>query len=300
VTGDGGILCAGRIYCDLVFSGLDGGPVPGREVFADRLALRAGGGAYITAAYLSALGCDVGLMGVLPAPPFTVPVTQEMAQNRVTSHCTDPAPADDPQITVALAHGGDRAFVTRRCGAALVLQKGAALPAARHLHIGELTTALDHPDLIGAARGQGMTISLDCSWDTQALADPRAPAVIASVDLFLPNSAEAEALRQNGIAVAPRVASIVKRGNQGAVAIAAGGATQSAPACAATVQDTTGAGDAFNAGFLSAWLAGRPLAECLARANHCGALAVARLGGAGHLPDLRELVGDPVQVPGVE
>jgi sugar/nucleoside kinase (ribokinase family) len=298
VTGDGGILCAGRIYCDLVFSGLDGGPVPGREVFADRLALRAGGGAYITAAYLSALGCDVGLMGVLPAPPFTVPVTQEMAQNRVVSHCTDPTQGDDPQITVALAHGGDRAFVTRRCGAALVLHKGAALPAARHLHIGELTTALDHPDLIAAARGQGMTISLDCSWDGRALADSRAAEIIASVDLFLPNGAEMDALQRNGIAVAPQVASIVKRGNQGAVVIASDGARQSAPACAATVQDTTGAGDAFNAGFLSAWLTGQPLADCLARANCCGALAVARLGGAGHLPDLKDLATHPV--PGTE
>ena len=134
--------------------------------------------------------------------------------------------------------------------------------------------------------------------DAQALADPRAPATIASVDLFLPNSAEAEALNQNGIAASPLVACIIKRGDQGAVAIAAGGARLSAPACTATVQDTTGAGDAFNAGFLSAWLADRPLVECLARANHCGALAVARLGGAGHLPDLRDLGAQPAQLPG--
>jgi len=300
VTGKDTILCAGRIYCDLVFSGLKGGPEPGREVFADRLALCAGGGAYITAAYLSALGRDAALLGVLPVPPFAAAVTTEMAQNRVTSLCTEPEPGADPQVTVALAQGGDRTFVTRRSGAALDLQKGAALPDAGHLHIGELTTALEHPDLIGAARAQGMTVSLDCSWDAEALADRRAQACIASVDLFLPNAAEAEALKQNGIIAAPRVATIVKRGDQGAVAIAGGGAPLSVPACSATVLDTTGAGDAFNAGFLSAWLAGHRLADCLTRANRCGALAVARLGGAGALPDLTDLAADPAPAKGAE
>lgn len=298
MSGSGTILCAGRIYCDLVFSGLDGGPRPGRELFADRLALCAGGGAYITAAYLSALGLDAALMGVLPAAPFAAAVVAEMAQNRVASQCTAPEPGADPQVTVALAHGGDRAFVTRRSGAALALEHGADLPDARHLHIGELTTALEHPGLIAAARRQGMSVSLDCSWDDAALADPRAADAIASVDLFLPNTAEAEALKQNGIAMAPRVATVVKCGDRGGIAIAADGARVSAPACPATVLDTTGAGDAFNAGMLSAWLTGLALGACLARANRCGALAVARLGGAGHLPDLSAMTADHATLPG--
>ena len=289
MTGNGRILCVGRIYCDLVFSGLDAGPAPGREVFAERLALCAGGGAYITAAYLSALGQEASLLGVLPGAPFTGHVTREMAENGVISHCTGQAPGEDPQITVALAHDGDRAFVTRRSGAALVLQKGAGLPGAAHLHIGELTTALEHPDLIGVARGQGMTVSLDCSWDARALTDPRAAGLIAAVDLFLPNRAEMQALTENAIAVAPRVAVVVKCGAEGAEAIPAGGAALSCPASPADPLDTTGAGDAFNAGFLVAWRAGRDLADCLALANRCGALAVARLGGAGQLPDLRDL-----------
>jgi len=41
--GDGGtgkgVLCAGRLYCDLVMHGLPGMPVPGTEVYADGLTL---------------------------------------------------------------------------------------------------------------------------------------------------------------------------------------------------------------------------------------------------------------------
>lgn len=277
------ILCAGRIYCDLVFSGLDAAPMPGREVFAEGLALRAGGGAYITAAYLSALGCDAGLMGVLPAAPFGDCVTREMAQNRVRSHCTG-AEDGDPQITVALVQGGDRSFVTRRVGAAIV---DGELPPARHLHIGELTTALEHPELIAQARAAGMSVSLDCSWDAGALASPRAAAAIASVDIFLPNAAEVTALRANGIAMHPALMTVIKRGAEGATLIGADGTQHDCAAIPTTPVDTTGAGDAFNAGFLSAWLDGADLADALALANRCGSIAVARIGGAGALPDLR-------------
>lgn len=277
------ILCAGRIYCDLVFSGLESGPEPGREVFADRLALCAGGGAYITAAYLSALGAEAGLMGVLPAAPLGACVTREMAVNRVASHCTQAADGD-PQITVALAQGGDRSFITRRVGAAIAQ---ADLPPARHLHIGELTTALAHPGLIAKARSRGMTVSLDCSWDADALADPRAAEAIASVDIFLPNAAEMAALAEAGIAVDPVLMTVVKRGAEGATLIGADRARLGAAATPATPIDTTGAGDAFNAGFLAAWLDGADLEDALRLANRCGAIAVGRIGGAGALPDLR-------------
>ena len=58
------ILTTGRVYADLIFSGLDAAPAPGREVFADRLALVPGGGPFITASYAAALGLPPALWGV--------------------------------------------------------------------------------------------------------------------------------------------------------------------------------------------------------------------------------------------
>lgn len=283
----GRILSAGRIYCDLVFTRLDDSPAPGREVFAEGLSLFAGGGAYITAAYLSALGHGSGLIGTLPASPFDAIVLAEMAANGVTSFCRSAPQDSDPQITVAMVHGADRAFVTRRSGKALRLD--GALPAARHLHLGEITTARDHPELIAAARAAGMTLSLDCSWDARALSDRGLADVIAAVDLFFPNEAELAELLRHGIPVAPRVATVLKQGARGAELRPAKGMVQHCPALKAEVQDTTGAGDAFNAGFLSAWLDGQSGADCLARGAVCGAIAVARVGGAGALPPLHHL-----------
>lgn len=282
------ILCAGRVYCDLVFTGLDGAPEPGREVFADALKICAGGGAYITSAYLAALGETVGLVGMLPTSPFGGVVAAEMQQNGVHSFCEQTI-GEDAQLTAALVTSKDRAFVTRRVGAAVPQGQVDNLPDARHLHIGELTTALEHPDLLRAAQASGMTISLDCSWDGQVLARPDLADIISLVDLFLPNEDEAEALETYCTHVQPRLATIVKRGAKGATCLRTGRTPVHAPGHSVQVKDTTGAGDAFNAGFLSAWLSGQSMEKALELGNACGATAVARVGGAGALPNLSDL-----------
>ena len=53
--------------------------------------------------------------------------------------------------------------------------------------------------------------------------------------------------------------------------------------------DTTGAGDSFNAGFLHAWLEGRPLADSLRAGVACGALSTRALGGTAAQPTATEL-----------
>lgn len=288
MTGRMPILCAGRVYCDLIFTGLDDTPQPGREVYADALKICAGGGAYIAAAYLAALGNDVGLAGMLPAAPFGAVVDAEIRQNRVRSYCQQ-TEDHDAQLTAALVTATDRAFITRRVGAAVPQSMIDNLPDAKHLHIGEMTTALEHPDLLFAARARDMTISLDCSWDGQTLDRSDLSDIISLVDIFLPNEDEAKALQTRCAKAQPRLATIIKQGSKGATCLHAGHEAVHAPGHSVEVKDTTGAGDAFNAGFLSAWLGGHSMERALQLGNACGATAVARIGGAGSLPDLSTL-----------
>jgi ribokinase/sulfofructose kinase len=56
------------------------------------------------------------------------------------------------------------------------------------------------------------------------------------------------------------------------------------PAFDVEVRDTTGAGDCFNAAFVSAWLHGWPLREMARFACAAAALSVQAIGARGGLP----------------
>ena len=55
------------------------------------------------------------------------------------------------------------------------------------------------------------------------------------------------------------------------------------PAFSVTAEDSTGAGDAFRAGLIYAYLQEWSLARCVQFASGCAALTCTKLGGAGHV-----------------
>ena len=194
-----------------------------------------------------------------------------------------------PQPTVALVKGGERAFVSRRASTSRPssLEKALSAPDIAHLHIAEFATLKDNPDLIAMAKDRGLTVSLDPSWDDQLI---RRNAgffeACAGVDIFFPNVAEGEALTGEASPEAilctlqkyfPLV--VLKRGEHGAMA-SRGAACISAEALPVTVVDTTGAGDAFNAGFLHSWLGTSDVERSLRSGIEAGALSVQSAGGA--------------------
>ena len=72
---------------------------------------------------------------------------------------------------------------------------------------------------------------------------------------------------------------VIKLGAAGAAVGDADGVRLKLPAPMVKVVDTTGAGDAFAAGFLSAELRGGHLETCLRRGIEAGSAAVATIGG---------------------
>ena len=211
------VVCVGRLYCDLIFNGLSRMPRLGEELFAEGLTLAAGGG-YITAAYLASLGRPVSLVATLPADPFGAVVAAEMTETGINSRFCRSAPAGtDPQMTVALVHDGDRAFVTRRVGPAIGEDNRAWRdePDAGHLYIGELATLVEQPWLAREAKSRGMTVSLDCSWDDAVFLADGLSDLIAGSDVFLPNEAEAKRLEECGVSLPASMIAVVKKGAGG-------------------------------------------------------------------------------------
>jgi sulfofructose kinase len=77
---------------------------------------------------------------------------------------------------------------------------------------------------------------------------------------------------------------LVTRGDKGALAVTRSDQAE-VPAFSVPIIDTTGAGDVFNAGFLTSALAGLSLFECLRFANAGSALAIGCLGSRGCLAE---------------
>ena len=117
--------------------------------------------------------------------------------------------------------------------------------------------------------------------------------------MLLPNAAEcralagvedleAAALALASVDGAPRRTVAVKDGSAGGLAVGPDGALARAAAIAVDAVDTTGAGDSFNAGFLAAWLDGRPLDAALRLAVACGSLSTRTAGGTDGQPTRAE------------
>lgn len=260
------ILCYGRTYCDLIFQT---GALPewGHEYFADGFAAFAGGGAFNTGAYLAALGHDVRLAGPAGAEqPFGGIIRRDL--DRAGMDGAGLVFDGAAQVTVVVSGPKDRAFLSHSAGPDMPLPD---LSDIDHLHIGELATLADCPALPALAREMNATVSCDCGGadiDPAPVAD-----LLQQVDVFLPNQSEWQAL---GSPELPHL--VVKCGGAGAE-LWLNGQRHSAPAVVSVVTDTTGAGDAFNAGYLHGWLTDAPVAERLALANQCGAAAVTSVGG---------------------
>jgi sugar/nucleoside kinase (ribokinase family) len=287
----GAVLSLGRMYCDMVFRGLEAMPQLGRELFARDFAITPGGGALITAAYLSALGRPAALLARLGTDSLSEALGHQIETLGLDLRFLDRHEAAGPQLTVVMVHDNDRAFLSRRAGHArpASFEQAVAWPQAAHLHIAEYATLHEMADAIALAKVNGLTVSLDPSWDDELIRDPAFFQRAAGVDIFLPNAEEAHALTgeadpARALALLTRHFPVValKLGGDGAM-VAAHGETVHLPSPRVQVIDTTGAGDAFNAGFLHAWLDGSGAEACLAAAIDAGSRSVQASGGTGSL-----------------
>jgi sugar/nucleoside kinase (ribokinase family) len=284
------VLSMGRLYCDIVFRGLDGMPRLGEERFAETVAIVPGGGAFITAAHLAALGSRSGLLARIGTDPLSGALAPALAESGVDLGWLERTPEAGPQPTVVMVQDGERAFLSRRAGSARPATLDAALsdPAARHLHIAEFATLAEIPDLIETAKAAGLSVSLDPSWDDDWIRRPDLIGRAAGADIFLPNAAEARAiaecydLDEAGSRLARHFSLVaIKDGGSGARLFHRDDAVVLPAPAGGPVLDTTGAGDAFNAGLLAAWLAGHTPHQALAEGIACGTLSVRSVGGAG-------------------
>jgi len=182
-------------------------------------------------------------------------------------------------IVVVVQPNGERTFLTDRGVASqLSLFDALHLAGVSIVHVPTYSLALEPLattaiQYIRAARIAGALISIDAS-STSVLRDygiDRYSALIATIapDVFLCNNDEAALLNINSEHPMPGAElTVIKRGALPVMAITASGAvTEVATPPVANIVDTTGAGDAFAAGFLPAYATSRNIKDAITRGN---------------------------------
>jgi ribokinase len=289
------LLTAGEAFEDLVFVGLERLPAPGEEVKTDTFHATIGGGAVITAVAAARLGVSTAILSALSAPAVA-----RLHRERVRVHNLR-QPREPHAISAALSTTTDRAFVTFN-GVNAVLEPrlldALATTAAGHVHLALTPSDLDAwIRRIRRLRKAGHTVSWDFGWSETLALRPELPALMDALDLVFVNELEAPLYAQvNALddAYPPlrarRCTVIVKLGSLGSRWLRAGPEGDVVmPAPRVTPVDTTGAGDAFSAGFLAAWLRRAAPATCLATGNTVGAASTRAAGGLDALPHARSL-----------
>jgi sugar/nucleoside kinase (ribokinase family) len=283
------VIVPGHFFCDLIFTGLPEFPRLGAEVYSEHFALVPGGGALNTAIALQRLGVKVGWAGALGNDFFSQAVSRYIQSENLASDLVIHLDRPLRRVTVALSYPSDRAFVSYVDPPLpeIELVKGVLEKAhSKLIHMSGLTIHEDMPRLMDAFHKQGTQIAMECQHRDETLDSPMVRDILARLDFFMPNAAEARQLTNKKTtsealsilsSIIPCV--VVKDGAQGAAACC-GGKTYMEAALKVTPIDTTGAGDVFNAGFFAAYLDGQSIPECLRWGNYCGAQSTLGFGGS--------------------
>ena len=279
------VVVVGDVAADVVVL-LGGEPAPGSDRPAT-ISTRGGGAGANVAAHLAALGTPVLLAGCVGDDAAAAALAADLAAAGVDLALRTVPGTATGTIVSLVEPDGSRSMLADRGANRALRSDDVPVPApGGHLHLSGYVL-LDPSSraaglaALSAAAEAGCTVSLDPA-STRPLAGygvDRWLADTAAATLLLPNAEEARLLA--GCAdVAAAARELADRHRVVAVSLGGDGALWASgrnlvhrPAHPATVVDTTGAGDAFAAGLLAAWVAagGRPdpataLAAGLARA----------------------------------
>ena len=288
------VVVLGDVVVDVVLSpGIkleSGTDVPGRVM------LRQGGSGTTTARWLGRTGARAVLIGSIGRDAAGRALVRTVEADGVVARVARIAGHATGRIGVFVGPDGERSFVQDRAAALLLAPRHLReswFAGAELVHIPTysllgrpLGEAGLHAAELSHAAGSLVTVDLASSRPLLALGRRAALDLVGAVapDLIFTAGSEAEALvrSEEGLLDLAPIA-VIKRGARGAtVLFTEAGAARTLDVAARSMPsaETTGAGDAFDAGFILGWLrarrAGRPLAESLRLAAAAGNRLAAR------------------------
>lgn len=299
------VLCVGQLAADILVRPVDRLDFASDTRRVEPILLSSGGDCLNAAVGLRRLGLSVdfaGLVGQDQWGDFLAAVIERegidgrgLKRTGQAGTCT---------VLVAINSQGERTFFYHG-GANDRFTLGDVAPAlvaeADAVHVGGtyLLPRFDGEgaaELFRSARAQGKLATMDVTWDVEGRWLSTIAPCLPHLSWFLPSVKEAGKitgraepedmaafLRDRGAANV-----VIKLGEAGCYVLPAGEAGFRVPAFSVKVVDTTGAGDAFVAGFLAGLLRGWKPERCARLACAAAALNIQKVGATAGMPTYAE------------
>jgi sugar/nucleoside kinase (ribokinase family) len=287
------VTIAGELNLDLILYGLPRELPEERELLADGMNLTLGASSAIVAHNLASLGSRVGFISRIGEDPLGgIALERMVAAGVEVSKVRKVSGTTTTGLTVILHHEGARNILTYP-GTIFDLAfedlDFEYLSDSKHFHLSSfyLQRGLKGriTEIFSKLKKAGLTISLDTNDDPDDGWGGELPEALRLVDVFLPNEREIKKVAntddlEEAIKIVAKIVPlvVVKTGPKGAIA-QGGNERFVAPPVKVTPVDVVGAGDSFDAGFLSQYVRGADLETCLEFGNLGGALSTTRPGG---------------------
>jgi sugar/nucleoside kinase (ribokinase family) len=307
------VVCLGIMVADLVARPVTSFPRP--LTLVEEMSLHTGGCAVNVAVALAKLGIPAEVMGKVGPDALGDFMIRELGRRGVgTAGVRRDGRRKTSATMVLVSPEGERGFI-HYLGANAGLVPGDVdgdrIRRAWALHVaGALVlSGLDGPPLariLGDARSSGVVTFLDTVWDASGRWMELVGPLLPHADYFVPSIAEARRLtgRERPEEVARSLLDrgvgtvALKMAEEGCYVADREGREIRTPAFRVDVVDSTGAGDAFAAGFIAGIRNGWPLERTADFANAMGALCVTAMGASAGLRTFDETVAFLEGAPG--
>ncbi|MBL7170801.1 MAG: sugar kinase [Candidatus Omnitrophica bacterium] len=301
------VICLGILCADVVAKPVKKIPGRGKLELVDRIELHSGGCASNTGVCLARLGIKTALAGKVGRDGFgDFLIDTFKREGMETAGIKKDSKANTSVTMVMVDEGAERSFI-HYVGANGTLREEdidlGLFPDAKILHMAGfyLMPGFDGEPasrILKKARESGLTTSLDTCWDSKGRWLDLISPCLEFTDIFLPSIEEAKKI--TGMEEPEKICRFflkkgvkivgLKMGEEGAF-IASVDQSFPLPPFKVNVVDTTGAGDAFVAGFLTGRILYKDLLETGKLACAAGAAAVSAMGATDGVKSIEQVKG---------
>ncbi|MBU0476242.1 MAG: carbohydrate kinase family protein [Bacteroidetes bacterium] len=296
-------MVVGELNVDLILNKIDSFPEMGKEKIAQKMDLVLGSSSAIFASNLSSLKVKVGFIGKIGNDSFGKICIDSLQKKGVDTSLIVTDKILKTGATIVLNYDNNRAMVTHP-GAMENLTTyditEEVIKDAKHLHLSSpfLQPGIKNSlvDIFKKAKSYGLTTSLDTQWDPNEQWDLNLEELLPFVDVFLPNKEElllltAEKSIEKALDKIEKYSNtvIVKMGINGSLSMTNGKRKKVDPFLNNDVVDAIGAGDSFNAGFISKYIQGNSIIVCQTFGNIIGAINTTASGGTSAFDSIEKI-----------